>query len=124
MANLSAVPEPLEAKSPQSKLPQSKSADSPEECAVILTSFKILRHGSARSDATPSDYARNGLRTSGTWTGSGQSLDSISLTTGHTIRSTQSSSQSLDYAITSTTTGSRLTYKGKIETESQITLLP
>ena len=110
---------------PAATPPKSPTANS-ETCAVILTQFTIVHHGhrSSSSDESPEDYRRNGLRTSGTWTGSGQSLDSISLSTGHTIRSTQSSSQSLDYAITSTTTGSRLTYKGKIETESQITLLP
>jgi hypothetical protein len=124
VANLSAVPEPLEAKSPQSKLPQSKSADSPEECAVILTSFKILRHGSARSDATPSDYARNGLRTSGTWQGSGENLDSISLATGLIVRSTQTSAQDADYLITSAATGSSIHQVSHTTTHSEIKLLP
>jgi hypothetical protein len=40
------------------------------------------------------------------------------------VRSTQSSSQDLNFAITSTNTGSRMTYKGKINTETQIILLP
>jgi hypothetical protein len=39
------------------------------------------------------------------------------------IRSTQSSSQDLSFAITSTNT-SRMTYKGKINAETQIILLP
>jgi len=64
------------------------------------------------------------LRTSGTWTGSGESLDSFSLATGRMIRSTQSSSQDLDFTITATDTGSRMTYKGKINAETQIILLP
>lgn len=111
--------------SPTSAPPKSPTANS-ETCAIILTQFTIVHHGhrSSTSDETPDDYRRNGLRTSGTWTGSGQSLDSISLATGRTIRSAQSSSQALDFVITSTTTASRLTYKGKIETQSQITLLP
>jgi hypothetical protein len=105
--------------------PKAPSANSPM-CAIILTQFTIVRRGShsSHADATPDDYRHNGLRTSGTWTGSGESLDSISLTTGRVVRSTQSSSQDLDFAITSTNTGSRMTYKGKINTETQIGLLP
>jgi hypothetical protein len=100
-------------------------ANSPT-CATILTQFTITRHGShsPHADDTPDDYRHYSLRTSGTWTGSGESLDSISLATGRMIRSTQSSSQDLDFAITSTNTGSRLTYKGKIETRTEIILLP
>jgi hypothetical protein len=106
-------------------VPKAPGANSPV-CATILTQFTITRRGShnPRADDTPDDYRHNSLRTSGTWTGSGESLDSISLATGRMIRSTQSSSQDLDFAITSTNTGSRLTYKGKIETRTEIILLP
>src|ERR1700723_803143 len=58
-------------------------------CAIIVTKFQIVRHGSEHGDATPPDYVHNGFRTSGTWTGSGESLDSISLATGLIVRSTQ-----------------------------------
>ena len=90
---------------------------------MVLTEFSLVRHGS-RSEQTPEEYLRNGLRTSGAWTGSGESLDSISLATGRVIRSIQSSTQDLDFAIASTNTGSRMTYKGKIESQTQIYLLP
>jgi len=105
--------------------PKPPSANSPM-CAIILTQFTIVRRGShnPHADDTPDDYRHNGLRTSGTWTGSGESLDSFSLATGRMVRSTQSSSQDLNFAITSTNTGSRMTYKGKINTETQIILLP
>ena len=105
--------------------PNAPSANSPM-CAIILTRFTIVRRGShnPHADDTPDDYRHNGLRTSGTWTGSGESLDSFSLATGRMVRSTQSSSQDLNFAITSTNTGSRMTYKGKINTETQIVLLP
>ncbi len=101
-------------------------APTPEMCAVILNRFEIVRKDkrTAREGETPEDYRRNGLRTSGTWTGSGESLDSISLVSARVIRSTQSSSQDIDFAIASTNTGSRMTYKGKIETQSQIVMLP
>jgi len=108
--------------SPQDAAGKAPGANS-EMCAIILTQFTIVRHGS-RSEQTPEDYLRNGLRTSGTWTGSGESLDSISLATGHVVASAKSSSQDLDFAVTSTNTGSRMTYKGKIETQTQMNLLP
>ena len=103
----------------------SSRADSPttdsDGCAVILTRFEITRSG--RSDATPEDYRRNGLRTSGTWTGSGESLDSYSLSTGLLVSSTQTSSQQMDYQVVSASAGSSVHHIGKIESQSQITLV-
>jgi hypothetical protein len=93
-------------------------------CAVILTSFDILRHGSASADATPEDYRHNGLRTSGTWTGNGQSLDTISLQSGMLLRSTQTSAQKMDFEIVSALSGSKMHYAGQVETQSEITLIP
>jgi len=109
------------AESPKGSASASAAAD--EICAVILTRFDILHHPS-REDATPEDYRRNGLRTSGTWTGKGQSLDSISLSTGMVISSTQSSSQEMDFQILSAISGSRMMYKGHVQSETDITLLP
>jgi hypothetical protein len=104
------------------------SAQSPDRsgprCAVILTRFEILRHGSGNSDATPEDYRHNGLRTSGTWTGKGQSLDTISLQTGMLLRSTQSSTQKMDFEIVSALAGSKIHYAGQVETQSEVTLIP
>jgi len=93
-------------------------------CAVIVTRFEILRHGSAHGDATPPDYLHNGLRTSGTWTGSGESLDAISLASGMVIRSTQRGTQNMDFEIVSAASGSKLHYVGRVETQSEISLLP
>lgn len=93
-------------------------------CAVILTRFDILRRGSANADATPEDYRHNGLRTSGTWSGNGESLDTISLQSGMLLRSTQSSTQKMDFEIVSALSGSKIHYAGQVETQSEITLLP
>jgi hypothetical protein len=95
-----------------------------EMCAVILTQFEIQRHVSARADATPDDFRRNGLRTSGKWSGSGESLDSISLGTGILVSSTQTSAQDVDYQIVSTSTGSTIHRTGHVTTKTEITLLP
>lgn len=94
------------------------------ECAIIVTKVAILRHGSAKGDATPPDYVHNGLRTSGVWTGSGDSLDSIALATGFVVRSTQNTQQDMDFEIASPTAGSKIHYVGHVETQTEITLLP
>jgi hypothetical protein len=94
----------------------------PEQCIEILTSFKILRRGSARSDATPPEYARNGLRTTGTWQGSGETLDSVSLATGLIVRSTQTTTQDVDYVITSVNSGSSVHQVSHSTSQSEITL--
>ncbi len=101
-----------------------KESSAPDACAVILTRFEIVRHGSSHGDATPDDYLRSGLRTSGTWTGHGESLNSISILSGLLMVSTESVSQDMDYEIKSAASGSTLHYKGHTDSQSQITLLP
>jgi hypothetical protein len=93
-------------------------------CATILTRFEIFRHGSAHGDATPDSYLQNGLRTSGTWTGAGESLDSVSLSNGIVVRSTQTGKQDMDFSIVSAASGSKMHYSGHVESRSEITLLP
>jgi hypothetical protein len=95
-------------------------ADTNASCAVIITQFKINRNG----DATPDDYARQNLDTSGTWTGSGGSLEFVSLSTGILIHSTQDSTQNMDVEIASTRSGSKMRYTGRVESHSEISLLP
>jgi len=92
-------------------------------CAIVITRFEILRHGSTNPDATPDDYRHNGLRTSGTWTGNGESLDAISLQNGMITRSTQTSTQNMDFEIVSALSGSKMHYVGQVESQSEITLL-
>jgi hypothetical protein len=93
-------------------------------CAVILTTFTISRRGTARADATPDDYARNGLRVAGTWTGSGQTLDSVSLATGLLVRSTQTMDQQADYDIISTANGSKVHQQSHVQSQSETVLEP
>jgi hypothetical protein len=106
------------------KVSGTPSTTPPGDCAVILTRFQILRRGPTHSDATPEDYRRNGLRTTGTWTGSGESLDSISLSTGLLVGSTQNSVQNMDYEISSASTGSSIHHVGKVQSQSEIALVP
>jgi hypothetical protein len=89
-------------------------------CAVVVTEFKIVRNG----DATPDDYSRKGLDTSGTWTGSGGSLEYISLADGTLMRSTQNSTQNMDVQILRVKTGSKIHYSSRVDSKSEISLLP
>jgi len=95
-----------------------------DACAIILTRLEIFRRGSSHGRATPEDYLRNGLRTSGTWTGSGESLDAISLENGRLVSSTETSSQDMDYVITSAATGAAIHHQARVQTQTQITLVP
>lgn len=90
------------------------------ECAVILTQFQILHHASKHADETPLDYLRHGLRTAGTATGSGESLDSISLATGLLASSTQSSTQHVDFDIISAANGEKIHRVGEVRTQTII----
>jgi len=100
-----------------------KANTAPGGCAVLLTRFEIVHRGSAQADATPEDYRRNGLRTSGTWTGSGESLNTISLATGLLESATQTSTQNMDYQITSASSGSRIHHVGQVQSQSEIRIV-
>jgi len=99
------------------------SPDDQESCAVILTQFKILQ-ANPHGDLTPADYLHNGLRTSGTWTGSGESTNLVSLETGLVVSATQTVEQHLNFTIASASSASRLNYTGNVKSQSEITLLP
>jgi len=95
-----------------------------ETCAVILTRFEISRQGGAHSDATPDDYRAQGLRTSGTLSGSGDSLDLLAIGSGLLVSSTQTSIQDMDYQIASVSAHNSIHHVGHVQTETHINLLP
>jgi hypothetical protein len=97
------------------------SAAAGDACASILTHFDILHRGSPEN--TPEEFLKNGLRTAGTWTGSGESLDSISLASGLLQSSTLTSTQDTDYEISSAARGSKIHYVGKVQSQSEITFV-
>ena len=93
-----------------------------ETCAVILTRQSIVQ-GKKQRDPTPEDYRKNGLRTSGQWSGSGESLAYISLRTHLSVSVTEDSSQKIDFTVTNSS-GQSIRYAGTIATHSQVALLP
>jgi len=94
-----------------------------ELCAVIITHFDMSRRGSQHADATPDDYRRNGLRTSGKWNAIGESLNSVSLSDGFLVASTQTAAQDMDYEILSASSGSRIRQVGHTNTRTEINLV-
>jgi hypothetical protein len=116
--------EPCKLYAPSGDAGAPASQTSGEECAIVLTQFAVSRRGSPSSEATPEEFLHNGLRTSGKWTGSGESLDSISVSRGILISSTQTSTQDVDFAIKSAASGSVIRRQGHTETHTEIVLLP
>jgi hypothetical protein len=95
---------------------------SQELCAVILTRQSVLPRKQVR-DTTPDDYRRQGLRTSGRWSGSGESLSYVSLQTHSAVSVTQDSTQQIDFSVTNSS-GNSVRFAGTIETHSRVALLP
>jgi hypothetical protein len=102
--------------------PADSSPPSNESCAVILTRQSVLPRKQLH-DPTPDEYRRNGLHTSGTWTGSGESLSYVSLETHVAVSVTQDSSQQIDFTVTNAE-GASIRYAGTIETHSRVALVP
>ena len=94
-----------------------------ETCAVILTRFQVAQPHPPR-DPTPEDYRKRGLRTSGKWSGSGESLSYVSLRTGWVVSITQSGTQEMDVTVSTADGSSGVRYAGHVRSESQVTLLP
>lgn len=115
-------PCPGATQSPVSGVPITPAA-SPDQCAVIMTRSEIVG-GSDSKDRTPDVFRQNGLRTSGVWTGTAESLASISVRTGMVASVTQTGSTHMDFTIMTTRQLNRMRYAGNTHSQSEITLLP
>jgi hypothetical protein len=110
--------------SPAAGVPTTPAAAAPDQCAVIMTHSEIVG-GRGSKDRTPDVFRQNGLRTSGEWTGTTDSLSSISLRTGMVVSVTQTGSTHMDFTIMTTVTQrNRMRYAGDSHAESEISLLP
>lgn len=92
-----------------------------EECAVILSTF--TSDETKKGDRTPEEFRKRNLRTAGVVSGKGESLTYISLETGQVVSVTQNSGQVMDVTISSVSAGSSLRYSGRVETQSQLSLV-
>jgi hypothetical protein len=93
-----------------------------ETCAVILAKL-VLTGSRPGHDATPESYLKKGLRTVGTWSGTGDSLSYVSLSTGRLVSVTQTSTEQMDFAVTTAAGENRVNYQGAVQSRSQLALL-
>lgn len=91
------------------------------DCAVILAKLSLAKSKTSH-EATPPDLREKGVQSTGSWTGSTQSLIYVSLHSGIVVSSTQTGSQEMDVTLTSSH-NTRMRVKGTISTRSQVTLI-
>jgi hypothetical protein len=72
-----------------------------EQCAIFLTT-STLRQKSNPKDTTPEDYKLRELKTSGTVSGTNETVSYISLKTGLVVRATEDLQQGMDVTIAKT----------------------
>lgn len=94
-----------------------------QACAVILTRFEVTQPRPLR-DPTPEDYRKRGLRTAGSWSGSGESLAYVMLGSGWVVSITQAGTEEMDVTVSTADGASGVRYAGRVRSQSQITLLP
>jgi hypothetical protein len=105
--------------------PSAQESAQPEvgTCAVIQTDLQLVPEGK-KPDQTPPDYLHNGLRTSGTWEGSAESVTTISHRTGLVVTMTETGSQNMDFTVRQASGNGALRYIGHLETQTLIAQIP
>ncbi len=91
------------------------------DCAVLVGRTAITQRES--KDPTPQSYRARGLRTAGTFSGSGESLTSVSLERAILVSLVQTSTESLDLTVTSQLTDSRMRQTGRVESRTVLLLI-
>jgi len=91
------------------------------DCAVILANLNLVRSKVSR-EATPPDLLKNGVQSTGKWTGTAQSLLYVSLETGMVVSVTQTGAEQMDVTLTSNHDTS-MRYAGTISSRSQVALV-
>ncbi|HEX4645540.1 MAG TPA: hypothetical protein VH598_08015, partial [Verrucomicrobiae bacterium] len=99
----------------------SEPSHSDSDCAVILANLNLVRAQAVR-DPTPPELRKNGVQSEGKWSGSGQSLLYVSLTSGMVVSITQTGTEEMDVKLTSSRNTS-LRYAGTISSRSQVALV-
>ena len=91
-------------------------------CAVILAQFEITQRSTG--DPTPEEYRARGLRTSGKFSGGGESLIYVSLVSGWVVSVTQHGAEEMDLTLTSVDDNVPAHYVGRVRRQSSMTLVP
>lgn len=94
-----------------------------ETCAVIFVHAR-LRQRTSPQNTTPEDYKHRSLTTSGTATGSNETILYISRTTGLLVHSSEDAQQSMDVTVSLADGSNKIRYMISAKSRSQIELLP
>lgn len=93
-----------------------------DECAVLLTTAKLVQKSSAR-DATPETFKLRELKTMGTAKGTNEIITYISLTTGLVVRATEEAHQQMDVVVAKADGSNRVRYNVDAASHSEVLLL-
>ena len=115
------VAEAAAAAGPVPALPSPAAA---EQCAEIVTRFQMKQEGNSKHGQTPDALRTRGLRSSGSWTSSGESLTYLSLTTGLSVSVTQTGADEMNMTIAATLGVEPVHYTAQTHSETHVTLLP
>jgi hypothetical protein len=96
-------------------------SDAASECAVILANLSLVSPKKMR-DPTPPEFQKNGVQTTGKWSGSAQSLLYVSLGSGLVVSATQTGKEEMDVKLISNHNTS-MRYAGTISSRSHVTLV-
>jgi hypothetical protein len=94
----------------------------PETCAVILTRA-VLKQKSRVGDTTPKDFSMHALSTSGTATGTNETISYISLKTGLVMRVTEDAQQFMDVIIAKTDGSNQVHYNINAASHTEVFLI-
>jgi len=93
-----------------------------DECAVLLTTAKLVQKSSAK-DATPENFKLRELKTMGTAKGTNEIITFISLTTGLVVRATEEANQQMDVIVAKADGSNRVHYNVDAASHSEVLLL-
>lgn len=100
-----------------------KAAFAADSCAVIFVHAQ-LRQKSSPKNTTPEDYKRRGLATSGTATGTNETILYVSTKTGLLVRSNEDVQQSMDVTVALADDSNKVRYLINAKSRQQVQLLP
>lgn len=100
----------------------SPSSGQVDECAVLLTTARLLQKSPAK-DATPESFKLHELKTMGTAKGTNEIITYISLTTGLVVRATEEAQQQMDVVVAKADGSNRVHYSVEAASHSEVLLL-
>lgn len=100
----------------------SPSSGQVDECAVLLTTARLLQKSPAK-DATPESFKLRELKTMGTAKGTNEIITYISLTTGLVVRATEEAQQQMDVVVAKADGSNRVHYSVDAASHSEVLLL-